>query len=848
MQKELTQEEIKFVEKFHNIIDRNMRRINKWWEEESQGGDNASAELNSQVLEYAKEISIGGAEVIGYYGMTIFHQLVWHNYYEAAEILLKKGINPDIRGGTGKGDYTESYIGVTPLHLACHNGNLEMVKLLLKYGADTTLVDNSGRNCFHFLASSYVSHIWCGVASNDKVASKQRMEIAPLLKCNINEKDKLGNIPLLSLFNEYSLFPMFFLDIFIDIGADVTDVDNEGNTALMLATYNNKVTSALKLMKNKGLINMQNNSGDTALHIALREYKYAIAYMLIENNADMNIQNNKGETASELMNERGNKLILKQVNNPRRFGIEDLFDVIDSFANDWWGGAYDEYNTFIYYICRKILRKIDVDDDTELIYVKKLLELMIRRSEGCALIDILMEEDYDLCMSICEGSTVTTIRDICIEECYKDISIMQKLDELGVDFDNALVCGCTPANIIASKFMRWDTDIYVHNMLAKALEYMSVKSMEVLNNEGFCAVHLAVKNNSYVLLQKMIERGVNIGITTDGPAEAGNTPLHLACIHQNTSIVKILMESGADDSVKNMEGETPAHCLFLRKTWPWEFDPEKCIEILKELNTIDEPTTKTGKTPIFMAQDMSVTWNEDITELLIDKGADVRRADNKGNTPLTACASHRPDRDIVKLMLKEGADINARDERGNNVLYYVINKGDCELARYLIKKGADYNIVNNKGETPVGIAIKNGYESVLELMTDIKVVVSDEENGYNDNDFEDNDFDDDDVDDDYEYDENAYYTDEQRATMEKEKEYLVLLKTYSEIFGDETGNQLAHIVVRMSEINQSGQIQENMEEYMELTNKFQSIMSSQNGMHKIAEYNAKAVSMLSEEE
>lgn len=34
--------------------------------------------------------------------------------------------------------------------------------------------------------------------------------------------------------------------------------------------------------------------------------------------------------------------------------------------------------------------------------------------------------------------------------------------------------------------------------------------------------------------------------------------------------------------------------------------------------------------------------------------------------------------------------------------------------------GADYNHLNNQGETPVQIAVEEGYDTVLELMTDIK--------------------------------------------------------------------------------------------------------------------------------
>ena len=36
------------------------------------------------------------------------------------------------------------------------------------------------------------------------------------------------------------------------------------------------------------------------------------------------------------------------------------------------------------------------------------------------------------------------------------------------------------------------------------------------------------------------------------------------------------------------------------------------------------------------------------------------------------------------------------------------------------KKGADYNRADNGGVTPVSLAAEKGYDTVLELMTDIK--------------------------------------------------------------------------------------------------------------------------------
>ena len=293
----------------------------------------------------------------------------------------------------------------------------------------------------------------------------------------------------------------------------------------------------------------------------------------------------------------------------------------------------------------------------------------------------------------------------------------------------------------------------------------------------------------------------------------------------------------------------PAHCLVKSKIDVWKFDDERCYEIMEMLSDIDSSAGKNNETPLLLLQKIHPARVAKVTELLLRKGADVNHADNDGNTPLAVHADHHCERDVIKLMLKVGADINSKDRNGDSVLHHVLDHGDCELARLLIKKGADYNVANNKGETPATIAIEKGYETVLELMTDIEVYTSVDEDSFELDDDNRvygscNDYDDYDDDDDEDYDEEDTYSDEQRETIQREKEYQITFRTYADIFGKRIGRQLADLVTRMGEMNQKGLVQDNMEEYMQLSNQFQAIMNSEDGLRKIAEYNARAAARM----
>ncbi|MBR2611488.1 MAG: ankyrin repeat domain-containing protein [Clostridia bacterium] len=66
-------------------------------------------------------------------GYTALHYAVQENRLEVAELLLKKGANPNARDKYGN----------TPLFRTNQN-RLEMIKLLLVHGADPTIPNNSG--------------------------------------------------------------------------------------------------------------------------------------------------------------------------------------------------------------------------------------------------------------------------------------------------------------------------------------------------------------------------------------------------------------------------------------------------------------------------------------------------------------------------------------------------------------------------------------------------------------------------------------------------------------------------------------------------------------------------------
>lgn len=89
---------------------------------------------------------------------------------------------------------------------------------------------------------------------------------------------------------------------------------------------------------------------------------------------------------------------------------------------------------------------------------------------------------------------------------------------------------------------------------------------------------------------------------------------------------------------------------------------------------------------------------------LIQDGADVNRADNRGLTPLhqSILEGHI---EIALALIHQGADVNRANNVGTTPLHFAAYFGHTETALALIQQGADVNRPNDKGSPPLYYAM-----------------------------------------------------------------------------------------------------------------------------------------------
>lgn len=624
---------------------------------------------------------------VGRYGFTIFHLLVWLNFHNVIEEMVSNGtITEEALNSTGNN-------GITPLMLACCRGNLPMVSLLLSHGANEALCDAKGRNAYHYLARPVID----GLAKDYNCGRKslsQREPIARLLTGDINRKDSENKTPFeLMLYEGNSNYSWALTDVFLEKGAVTDYVDEEGNTLLLTAIKNRHMTAALRLLeKDESMVNMANKEGQTPMQLALNMYQEGLCMALKEHGAT----------------------------EPCEFSRMDMSNLSRITSNAFASFSDDERDniSIALYLAQKLIERIDPDDDDDMKYIMSVMQSALFRDDKCQLLDICQKAGIDFTAPIHSGGSVTCIRDKCIGIGY-GVKALEKFKELGVDLDKAVIQGKTPALITAS--CAKPTGFYKDSeeYFGAAAALFSKESMEQIDNSGTTALHMAARYGHTDMLKVMIEKGADISLTEDEPAESGNTPLHTACIYGTVDVVKLLMASGADDSIQNINGETPAHLAVMKKKFGEELQSRERAAVLKELKTLDMERND-GQTPLMLLQSLNINATKELLPIFLDANVNVNHTDNQGNTALILNAKNQCFKDVVKELIRAGADVNVADNGGNTALHYALRYGSQDVARFLVKKGADYNRANNQGVTPVQLAVEHGYDTVLEVMTDIQ--------------------------------------------------------------------------------------------------------------------------------
>ncbi|MFS8004595.1 putative non-specific serine/threonine protein kinase [Helianthus anomalus] len=226
------------------------------------------------------------------------------------------------------------------------------------------------------------------------------------------------------------------------------------------------------------------------------------------------------------------------------------------------------------------------------------------------------------------------------------------------------------------------------------LRLLLVKGVDVdaVTKDGNTALHLAVEERRRDCARILLNCGARFDICN---SSAGETPLHIAAALGDESMVKLLIQKGANKNIQNRDRKTAYDVAV-------EHGHTRLYEALGLADNLCVATRKGDIRAI---------------KKLLEGGVTVNGQDQHGWTVLHR-ASFKGRAEIVQILIKKGVDIDARDEDGYTALHCAVESGHADVIELLVKKGADVDARTNKGATAMQIAKSLKYTGITRVLVD----------------------------------------------------------------------------------------------------------------------------------
>jgi len=198
------------------------------------------------------------------------------------------------------------------------------------------------------------------------------------------------------------------------------------------------------------------------------------------------------------------------------------------------------------------------------------------------------------------------------------------------------------------------------------------------NSQGVPRLHRACQDGDFDLVQMLVTRGATVDI---GCEKEELTPLMLASNHGHISIVRYLLNQGADANKQCKIGDT---ALIVASYGGYLDIVRELLDRRVEINKTDNK----GKSALMWAASRA---QMETAQLLVSSGAEVNKQDNSGYTALMyACQNEdvQSANQLAELLLSHRAEVNKQAQNGKTALTIAIFQDNTLLAKRLLAEGA----------------------------------------------------------------------------------------------------------------------------------------------------------------
>ncbi|MEM6689565.1 MAG: ankyrin repeat domain-containing protein [Planctomycetota bacterium] len=574
------------------------------------------------------------------------------------------------------------------LHTASRKGNLELVRLLLRYGADPNqdygFMNVSGvftPLCSAVRAGHYeIAKLLCERGARTDVAGGKFYDTLLLLATAESDAE--------------------FVKLLVEYGVDVQVGDDEGRTPLHIACSLGDSEKVLTLIDAGADVNVANQNEATPYAFAMAKGHDEIADVLIERGALLDLFGacafGRLDEVQEILNREP-----ESTNSRDSFYRTPLFWAVDK-------GHVN--------IARRLIEagadvKIRAPDVFEYANVNYGPMIDLRRAQnsrgdslfhvaadhlGLGMLDLLFESGADINAIDSDGRSP-------MERAFRSRS---------ADRDDL------------RRTVKWfiDHGAEVHPVGAKQ-----------------SALSRAVRD---VMLMRML-------LDAETPDQKSLDESLRRAADGNDEVSKLLLDRGAvpdiyaasslglNDWVKKLHGISPNQIDTRRKNYP-RLRPielaacngrQSTIELMLKLGaklrndrvSLLACAASSGDLPsveflIDRGAKLEARWNRStalqvavaenqkgVVEFLVRKGAKYRVVGDTGRSLLHIAASANA-KDLIGYLVQLGIPVDAEDSRGDTALHDAASRGSLDAIKQLLESGADVNAANHRGQTPLDLA------------------------------------------------------------------------------------------------------------------------------------------------
>lgn len=353
-------------------------------------------------------------------------------------------------------------------------------------------------------------------------------------------------------------------------------------------------------------------------------------------------------------------------------------------------------------------------EKTSLHYLIKTNKISVLKSLVCNNVNIFEYDKYDKCFI-----------EIACE--YSNAEVVKFLNRIGYDINIMFTNGNYPIHVACKRFYKELIKVLIA-LGAKVNRKTSFGETPLHISSGIIPYQKKTDHYSSGDNLLIIDLLIDTDIDINEVDESGNSALHLSCEGFNIDTIKILTDKGANVNAKNNVGKSPLHISCFKQPfdranvkenkWDTYYHVENfsIIKFLIEKGANVNEVDNDGNTPLHIACKSS---DEKIVNFLLANHAYVNSVNENGNTPLHEVCSMISDKwELAKSLILYGANLDLKNNQGDTPLHLacsncdIILHGGCglhlhptfETIKLLLNNKSNPSERNSKGETSLKIA------------------------------------------------------------------------------------------------------------------------------------------------